>query len=556
HTLTITSLFVLATLLLSACSAVPAQQAEASNPVANPVAEANAQATGAPQLQSQTGDASGLLAAYEGALENVYIQVNPSVVNINVVEQQSTAGLDPGQFPFGGPEGNLPDVPEYSQGLGSGFVWDTEGHIVTNNHVVAGADRIEVTFSDGTTLPATLVGTDSYSDLAVLKVEDAGDLLRPVQVADSSLVKVGGLAIAIGNPYGLDGTMTLGIISALGRSLPATDGNTFGPVYSIPNIIQTDAPINPGNSGGVLVDENGQVVGVTAAIESASSANAGIGFVIPSNIVSKVVPSLIESGSYEHPYLGISGTDLTREMAAAMGLDAAQRGVLVISATEDGPAAKAGLIASEDSTTVGGQNLPVGGDVITAIDGQPINTMDELIAYLNDQTEVGQTVSITVLRDGSEMTLDITLAARPVSTPEPDLTAALPDPGTESGQLPRSGSSWLGILGAELTPEVAQAMDLPEDQQGVLVVQVESGSPADEANLQASDQEITLNGQTVMIGGDIITAVDGIPLTSLDELRSLIQTYEPGSEVTVSLLRDGESIEVAVTFAARPSNIP
>lgn len=550
HTLTITSLFVLATLLLSACNAIPASQAAANNPGA----EANAQATVAP-AQSQVGDTSGLLAAYEGALENVYTNVNPSVVNIQVVERLSAANLDRGQFPFGfdSPEGNFPDVPEYSQGLGSGFVWDTEGHIVTNNHVVAGADQIEVTFSDGTTLPATLVGADSYSDLAVLKVEDAGDLLRPVQVADSSQVKVGGLAIAIGNPYGLDGTMTLGIISALGRSLPASDGNTFGPVYSIPNVIQTDAPINPGNSGGVLVDENGQVVGVTAAIESSSNANAGIGFVIPSNIVSKVVPDLIDTGSYEHPYLGISGTDLTSDMVAAMDLPDGQRGVLVVTATEDGPAAKAGIRASADMTTVDGLDVPVGGDVITGINGQPIKKMDELIAYLNDQTEVGQTVTLSLLRDAEETTLEVTLEARPSSTPVPSVVETLPevrDPGTESG------SAWLGIWGAQLTPEIAQAMNLSDDQQGVLVLQVESGSPAEEAGLQASDEEVTLNGQTVMIGGDIVTALDGNAASSLDELRDLIQTYEPGTEVTLSVLRDGETVEVPVVLAERPSNIP
>ena len=553
HTLRITSLVVLVTLLLSACSALPALQASVNNNVANSLTKANAQATVAPATGSLATDAGGLLAAYEGALENVYTQVNPSVVNIRVVQQQSASGLDLGQLPFGfnSPQDNSPQSPQFSQALGSGFVWDSQGHIVTNNHVVEGANKIEVTFADGTTLPATLVGADSYSDLAVIKVEGAPDLLHPVQLANSSQVKVGGLAIAIGNPYGLEGTMTVGIISALGRTLPANDGTTLGPVYSIPDIIQTDAPINPGNSGGVLVDETGRVVGVTAAIESTSNANAGIGFAIPSAIVSKVVPALIESGKYEHPYLGISGTDLTTDMVAAMGLHVGQRGVLVVSATEDGPAAKAGLRSSENTITVDGQDLPVGGDVITAINGQTITKMDALIAYLNDQTEVGQTVKLSLLRDGNEITLDVNLVARPASTPTPAIVETQPEQRSNT-----TSSAWLGILGAQLTPEIAQAMNLQADQQGILVVQVESGSPADDANLSASNQEATINGQTVMVGGDVITAVDGTPMASLDELRSLISTIQPGTEVKLSILREGATVEVPVTLAERPSNIP
>ena len=550
HTLKITSLLVLLTLAISSCSAASALQTSAREGGVGLASGDNAQATAAPLTETQGSDEGGLLAAYEGALENVYTQVNPSVVNIRVVEQQSMPDINSGDLPFGFnlPEGDLPN--QYSEGLGSGFVWDNQGHIVTNNHVVEGATKIEVTFSDGATLTATLVGTDSYSDLAVIQVDAASDLIKPVQMADSSQVKVGGLAIAIGNPYGLEGTMTVGVISAVGRTLPVSDGMNSGAYYSIPNIIQTDAPINPGNSGGVLVDETGQVVGVTTAIESTTNSNAGIGFAVPANIVSKVVPALIETGKYEHPYLGISGMDLTNDIAAAMNLETGQRGVLVVTATEDGPAARAGVRASEDIITVDGQELPVGGDVITAINGQPIKKMDELIAYLNDQTEVGQTVQLSLLRDGKEMTLDVILAARPTTSP------ASAELETGPAQEPTAGRAWLGILGSELTPEIARAMDLSEDQQGVLVVQVESGSPADEANLQGSDQQVTIDGQTVMVGGDVITAVDDSPVTSLNELRSLIQTYPSGAEVKLSLLRKGEAIEVTVKLVERPSNLP
>lgn len=555
------SFIIIVAMLLSACGVVPALQAQIGQNLTNPLNQANPQANNQAQnpaitTQQDTSNSGSLIAAYEGALENVYTQVNPSVVNIRVVQKQDSATLDQSLSPFGFnlPQDSQPQTPQYAQGLGSGFIWDTEGHIVTNNHVVDGADKIEVTFSDGTTLPATLVGADSYSDLAVIKVEGAPDLLHPVQMADSKLVKVGELAIAIGNPFGLEGTMTVGIVSALGRTLPASSGVISGPVYSIPDIIQTDAPINPGNSGGVLVNDQGQVFGVTAAIESSVNSNAGIGFAIPSAIVSQVVPSLIQTGSYAHPYLGITGTNLTPDMTSAMYLHVGQRGVLVVAVADGGPAANAGLRPSENSITVDGQDIPVGGDVITAINGQTITTMEDLIAYLASEAAVGQTVKLTVLRDGNESTIDVTLEARPASNPT---TEAMPK--SSENTLPNQGAqnpAWLGILGAQLTPEIAKAMNLNEDQTGVLVVQVESGSPADQAQLHGSDKDLTFNDQTIKIGGDIITAVDGKAVTSLEELRSLITAYQPGTVVTITILRDGSSLDVPVTLAERPANIP
>jgi 2-alkenal reductase len=313
------------------------------------------------------------------------------------------------------PDGQLPEQSPFAGGLGSGFVWDSEGHIVTNNHVVEGATKIEVTFADGTSLPATLVGADPYSDLAVIQVEGAGDLLKPVTMGDSDLVKVGELAIAIGNPYGLANTMTVGIISALGRSIPAGEMSMFtgNPRFTIPEIIQTDAPINPGNSGGVLLNDQGEVIGVTTAIESSSGSNAGIGFVVPSNTVKQVVPTLIEDGGFKHPYLGISGSTLVREIAEAMNLDANTKGALVGEVVEGGPAAEAGLIGSTDETTIDGQSVPVGGDVIIAINGNEIKSMDDLIAYLLGKTRVGETVTLTILRDGNPMEVGVTLGERP-----------------------------------------------------------------------------------------------------------------------------------------------
>ena len=370
------------------------------------------------------------MAAYESALSGIYTQVNPSVVNIRILTQQSVTLPGSEQFPnfpffnmpsFPGmpeapqtPNQQIPETPQYSQSLGSGFVWDKAGHIVTNNHVVDGADKIEVAFQDGTTVPAERVGADPDSDLAVIKVAIPEEQLHPVKMGASDGLRVGQLAIAIGNPFGLEGTMTVGIISALGRSLPSGELNfNNGPVYRIPDVIQTDAPINPGNSGGVLVNDQGKVIGVTFAIESPAGANAGIGFVIPAAIVERVVPVLIEKGSYAHPYLGISGTSLTPDLAKAMDLEASQRGALVAEVVAGSPADKAGLRGSDRQVTIDGQQVSVGGDMILAIDDQPVKEMDDLIAYLSAQTGVGQKVSLTVLRDGKEKRLEATLTARP-----------------------------------------------------------------------------------------------------------------------------------------------
>jgi 2-alkenal reductase len=333
----------------------------------------------------------------ENEFQGIYDQVNLSVVMIEVVTGRTTPGLplDPRQ-----------------QGMGSGFVWDTQGYIVTNNHVVEGASQISVTFADGTIVPGKLVGADPHSDLAVVKVEAPAALLHPVQMADSTLVKVGQLAIAIGNPFGEQNTMTTGIISALGRSLPVNMEGS-GPSYSIPDVIQTDASINPGNSGGVLLDGRGRLIGVTAAIESPNGTSAGIGFAVPSVIVQKVVPTLIRTGRFDHPYIGISGGTLTPTMAQSMNLKADQRGAIVGSVTSGSPAAKAGLRGSTQSSAGTGAQTALGADVIIAIDGKPVKAFDDLLVYLARSTQVNQTITLTILRDGNEQTVQVTLVARP-----------------------------------------------------------------------------------------------------------------------------------------------
>ena len=551
---TLLSLSILVILMLTACSGTTSLAVKQSTDLTGQAAQVQSVAAAVP-AQSAAATAtlaapvtlsSDVLSSYESALEEIYTRVNPSVVNIRVVEQQSGLSGSQSSPSFGLPGNPGNSGQQYSQGLGSGFVWDTQGHIVTNNHVVDGASKIEVMFADGTIVPATLVGADPDSDLAVIKVDVAAELLTPVQVADSTQVKVGQIAIAIGNPFGLENTMTVGIVSALGRSLPAGTTSSSGSSYSIPDIIQTDAPINPGNSGGVLVNGQGQLIGVTAAIESPVQASVGIGLVIPSSLVQRVVPELIKAGKYEHSYLGVTIATLTPDMATAMKLDAAQRGILIVDLAPGGPAEKAGLQGSSDQITVDGQQVPVGGDIITAINGQPVKNQEDLIAYLAEQTAVGQKVTLTILRGGSEQSIDATLAARPA---QPVVQQTQPSSSTGAG-------AWLGISAQPMVPEIAKSMGLPESQTGVLIQQVESGSPADQAGLQGGYKPVTINGQRILVGGDVITAIDGQTVTTMSDLRAFLSTAQAGQEVTLDILRDGQSQKLTVTLAERSSTMP
>jgi S1-C subfamily serine protease len=344
--------------------------------------------------------------------------------------------------------------------------------------------------------------------------------------------------------------MTVGFVSALGRSLPVAAGgmpgsNLLAPTYTIPDIIQTDAPINPGNSGGVLVNDEGLVIGVPTAIESPVRANAGIGFAVPSIIVQKVVPALIEDGAYEHTWLGISGTSLDSELAGAMDLDAEQRGVLVVEVVSGSPASEAGLRASERPVQLAYGQSRIGGDVIVAIDGQPVSGFEDLVTYLARNTSVGEVAKLTVLRDGREETVEVTWAARPAEE-------AASDP-TNQGMV---GGAWLGIQGLTLTPEIAEAAELPAGQEGVLVVEVIRNTPADQAGLRGGDQILDVNGQQVQLGGDVIVAVDDLPVTGFADLRGFLQQAEPGQEVTLVLLREGDEITLKVTLGERPASTP
>jgi serine protease Do len=330
--------------------------------------------------------AGSFIEDFEATLESIYDNTNPSVVYIEVSSR-------------------------FIDGSGSGFVWDKNGNIVTNNHVVDGADTIRVVFSDGISTSANLVGQDADSDLAVIKVNTDVERLKPVSLADSTQIKVGQLVIAIGNPYGLQGTLTVGHVSSLGRLLPLSD-NPLAPGYSIPDVIQTDAAINPGNSGGVLLDTLGRVVGVTSSIISESGSSAGIGFAIPSVIVEKVVPALIRTGRYEHPYLGISVVSLNPDIAQAMNLPSNQRGAMVQTVAIGSPAEITGLRASQNTAVIDGQAFPIGGDIIVSYGEHKVNNSNDLVTFLA-RGVVDQTVTLNVLRDSKEIQLQVTLGTRP-----------------------------------------------------------------------------------------------------------------------------------------------
>ncbi|MFN8159676.1 MAG: trypsin-like peptidase domain-containing protein [Solirubrobacterales bacterium] len=304
--------------------------------------------------------------------------------------------------PFGGGGGGV--------ATGSGFVVDSDGHILTNNHVVSGAKHIQVKLGDSeTTYDAEVVGTDPATDLALLRIDAPSDQLHPLALGDSSTVKVGAPVVAIGNPFGLDRTVTSGIVSALQRQIQAPNG------FAISNVIQTDAAINPGNSGGPLIDAAGQVIGINSQIETAGGGqgNVGIGFAIPINTARDVIHQLETSGEVKHAYLGITGTSINPELARAVNLST-DSGVLVQDVVKGGPADRAGVQGGTTSATIGGASLKLGGDVITQIDGRKVTSMDEVINFVNS-AKPGDTAQLTLDRDGSARTVTVTLGDRPAS---------------------------------------------------------------------------------------------------------------------------------------------
>ena len=359
------------------------QQAIVDQAVATVMAQVNAQAAAAtPTAASEAPINTDL----EASMVDLYQRVNPAVVHIYVLDEQS-----------------------FALGTGSGFVYDAQGHIVTNNHVVTGASGLEVVFANGERRSAEVIGTDVDSDLAVIRVDSLPDGVQPIPLGDSDDVRVGQFVAAIGNPFGEAGSLSLGIVSGLGRSLASNRIADGGGRYSLPSVIQTDAAINPGNSGGPLLNLAGEVIGVNSAISTSTGSNSGVGFSIPVNAVHRIIPTLIAEGVYHYSYMGISMTAL--DLLAQQELDLPQStGAYITNMIPGSPAAAAGLRASGFNDSEG---TLAGGDLIIAVDGQPIADPDGLINYLVFKTEVGQTIMLTIIRDGGQMELPLTLGQRP-----------------------------------------------------------------------------------------------------------------------------------------------
>ncbi|MCH8817181.1 MAG: trypsin-like peptidase domain-containing protein, partial [Chloroflexi bacterium] len=315
--------------------------------------------------------ADEIVAALESVISRVFSESLPSVVEITV--QTASGGAS-----------------------GSGFVWDNDNHIVTNQHVIANAQRIEVAFADGRSYAATVLGEDADADVAVLEV-DTDDRLTPIRLGDSDTAFPGQLALAIGNPFGEEFTLTQGIVSAVGRSIRS--GNQG---FTTPDVIQTDAAINPGNSGGPLLNRHGEVIGINAQIRSDSRQNSGVGFAVPINIARLVVPDLIENGEFVYSWLGVSGHDLSRILALALDLPDGTQGAYITQLIDGGPAEEAGLNETTRTIRIEGQPVDVGGDTVIGIDGAPIRSMADLISYLTNNTRPGDVVSLDILEDGGD----------------------------------------------------------------------------------------------------------------------------------------------------------
>ena len=346
---------------------------------------------------SQNSTRNIALATPPSSLTQIFKQVENSVVQITSRVSNSNMQIIINGNPLGA----------QSTRLGSGFVYDKQGHIITNNHVIDGANTADVTFVDGNTYRAKVIGKDPSSDIAVLQITDnfSPESLVPLAIVNSSSLQVGQPVIAIGNPFGLSDTMTTGIVSQVGRLLPNPDTG-----FSIPSGIQTDAPINPGNSGGPLLDMQGQVIGINTAINSATGQFSGIGFAVPSDVLIKEVSTIIQTGTYNHPWLGISGRAITPDVAQSAGLPRNYKGIIVGSAQAGSPAEKAGVQGATQNDFSNTQKL---GDIIIGIDGHSLRSIDDLINYVDVHKSVGDKVGLTLNRHGQIMNLNMILGTRP-----------------------------------------------------------------------------------------------------------------------------------------------
>jgi len=328
------------------------------------------------------GETVGVMKSYDYSLTDIFEKSEESVVQVNVLRGESDGGM------------------------GSGFVYSEDGYVITNQHVVRDAEKVTVTFLDGESYIGDVIGTDQDLDIAVVKVSPSNTYLQPIKIGDSSKLKVGERIAAIGNPFGLSGSMTSGIVSQIGRLLPQESG------YSIPDVIQTDAAINPGNSGGPLINMKGEVVGINTAIQSATGEFSGIGFAVPSNTVKKVVPVLIENGEFKHPWMGISGTDVDAELAEVRGLKSS-KGFLVVSVIEGSPAEIAGLLGVTETKEMDGREFALDGDIILSIDEKTVRKISDILVHLQREKSIGDEMVLSVNRNGEMVELTMILEERP-----------------------------------------------------------------------------------------------------------------------------------------------
>jgi len=339
------------------------------------------------QMQIQIDEINNTILAESKTLSliEIFEKAEPGVVRVNIQKNQTENDVG---------------------GVGSGFVFDKKGHIITNAHVIDDATKTIVTFLDGRSYIAEIIGIDESTDIGVIKVNADLKLLHPLSLGDSSNLKVGESITAIGNPFGLSGSMTSGIISQMGRLLPSDSG------FSIPDVIQTDAAINPGNSGGPLLNMRGEVVGINTAIQSTTGEFTGVGFAIPSQTVAKIVPTLISEGEYKHPWIGISGRDIDPDTANVLGLKDTL-GFLIITVVEDSPASNAGLIGSNKTIQVEGREYSIGGDIIISVDGIDVRKIGDILIHLQRDKTVGDEMVLEILRDNRTTNITIILQERP-----------------------------------------------------------------------------------------------------------------------------------------------
>lgn len=379
---------LVATFLSSACRLIAPEEAPLRPPEPQPAAARVAALT--PAVPTTP------VSEVEAQVMRIYEEAGPGVVNI------TSRSLSYDYF--------MNAIPQ--EGSGSGFVYDQAGHVVTNFHVIEGAQELDVTLSNGDVVQARVVGADPSNDLAVLRLGDTSSALRPIPLGDSRTLRVGRFVVAIGNPFGLGGSLTMGVVSSLGRVIESRDNRFIG------EIIQTDAPINPGNSGGPLLDLEGHVVGVNTAIFSPSGASAGIGFAIPASTVDRVVPELIARGRYRHPWLGVQTLDVAPAFAAILARNnervPKEGGLMVYRTVSGGPADEAGIRGAQRTLRFRRYgDVPVGGDFITAIGGERVTDQKTLNIVLDTRTRVGDRVSVSLVRDGREMTVNAVLGERP-----------------------------------------------------------------------------------------------------------------------------------------------